>query len=315
MAKSTEETPSPREINWEDPGTVMSSIWAIYRTWIFVFVGLLAGFLVIRKSYVTVPVGNKAVIMEFGHVVAVVPDGLHFTKPWITTAVLLSTRVQASNLKAEAVSRDTQKVMTEAVVNWSFKPDKLGETFESVGNEADMVESIMLPALNESLKAVTAKRPVADILDKREEIKEEIDEKFRKKLATYHVNVLDLYLTNLRFDDDYEKAIEAKQVAEVNVKTAENEANAARKKAQGEADSALIRAQGEAKSKRLLQSSVSPAVLQLEWIKAWEAGGSQVPQIITSNGNTPFMLDLKNLKGAVKVPAKTEEQPQEEQQQ
>lgn len=290
------EAPQNR-IDWTDAGTVMASVWRLHRLKLALLVGAFVFWRVAVRSYVVVPVGSKAVIMEFGKVQAVVPDGIHFTKPWITTVKLISVRVLTASLKAEAVSKDTQKVTTEVVINWTFKPDHLQETYEAVGAEDAMTSGIMLPALNESLKAVTARRPVTDILAQREEIKDEIDDKFRKKMAAYHVNIIDLFLTNLRFEDDYEKAIEAKQVAEVNVKTKQNEAEAARQQAHGEADAAVIKARGEADAKRMLASTLSQANLQLEWIKAWQAGGSQVPQFVSGGNGSSFMMDMSKLKG------------------
>jgi len=298
MAQDETPQPKPDQIDWSDIGTFFESTWRLHKIKIIsIFVLLFFLLPVARRSFVVVPAGHKAVVLEFGKVRAVYPDGLHLIKPFITSIRLMSIRVQASSLKAEAVSRDTQKVQTEAVINWVFLPDHLQDTFEKVGVADDMVASIMLPALNEALKAVTAKRPVADILDKREEIKAEIDEKFRKKLAAYHVTIIDLYLTNLRFEADYEKAIEDKQVAEVRVKTKQNEAEAARQQARGEADAMRIRAEGEAAAKRALSTTLTQANLQLEWINAWKSGGAQVPQFVSGGQGSSFIMDLKSLKG------------------
>ncbi len=275
----------------------ITAFWRRNRRVFYIAGAVLALWIVAARSYVVVPNGSKAVILEFGHINAVVPDGLHIIKPW-STSRLMSVQVLKSELKAEAVSKDTQKVATEVIVNWTFKPDKLDVTYTKVGLQDDMRDTIMIPALNESLKAVTARYPVAEILSKREQIKQEIDDKFRSKLETYEVNIIDIYLTNLRFDPEYEKAIEDKQVAQVRVTTAMNNAEAARQTAHGEADSVEIRAKGEAKAKSALASTLSSANLQLEWIKAWAAGGSHVPQIITSNGGgSNFMLDLSKLQG------------------
>lgn len=257
----------------------------------------------VQKSYLVVPAGNKAVVMVFGKVSHIAPEGLNFVWPWISTSVVIPTRIVKIDLKADAVSQDQQKVSVAASVQWLFKPDFILDTFTSVGGPEAVENSLMMPALNETLKSVTAKHAVGQILDRREDIKADIDAKFRQKMSAYKVTIVDIFLTDLRFDPEYEAAIEAKQVAEVQVKTAQNKANAARQQAQGEADAALIRASAEAKSKRLLSSTVSKAVLQLEWIKAWEKGGSQVPTFI-AGGNTPFMLDLSKLKDTpVAVPA------------
>ncbi len=272
---------------------------------LLLLVVLRIGWKTVSNAYITVPTGTKAVVMVFGKVSHIAPDGLNFIWPWISTVQIIPTRIIKVDLKADAVSLDQQKVIVEASVQWMFKPESILEMFTTVGNENSIRDTLMMPALNETLKAVTAKHAVGQILDKREEIKKDIDEKFRTKMSAYKVVVIDVFLTNLRFDPEYEKAIEDKQVAEVNVKTAENKANAARKQAQGEADASLIRAEAESKSKRLLSTTVSKAVLQLEWIKAWEKGGSKVPQFVSGSGSQ-FMLDLSKMKAEEVVTATPE---------
>ncbi len=267
------------------------SSWKRIVLWIVILIAVVLGWKTVKNSFVTVPTGSKAVIMVFGKVSHIAPDGLNFIWPWVSTVRIIPTRVIKIDLKADAVSQDQQKVIVEAAVQWTFQPEYILETFTTVGAEDSIIHSLMAPALNETLKAVTAKHPVGQILDKREAIKNDIDIKFRQKMSAYKINIVDIFLTNLRFDPEYEAAIEAKQVAEVRVKTAENTANATRKQAQGDADAALIRAEAESKSKRLLSTTVSQAVLQLEWIKAWEKGGSQVPQFI-SGGSSNFMMDM-----------------------
>ncbi len=300
--KDESEQPRPetaREgIDWTDFGTAAASIWRLHRRKLYLVLALLAVRSLASRAFIEVPTGSKAIVMVFGKVSHVADSGLNFVWPVVSTVRIVPIRIQTVAIKADAVSQDQQKVFVEATVQWSFKPDSIGETFASVGAEDSVTTALMLPAINEALKAVTAKHVVGVILDKREEIKSDIDVKFRSKMTAYKLNIIDVLLTNLHFDPDYEKAIEDKQVAEVGVKTAANVADATRKRAQGDADAAVIKARGEAQSKRMLASTLSQANLQLEWIKAWQAGGSQVPQFISGGNGGSFIMDMSKLKGA-----------------
>jgi regulator of protease activity HflC (stomatin/prohibitin superfamily) len=103
--------------------------------------------------------------------------------------------------------------------------------------------------------------------------------------------------SNLIYPESFKNAIEAKNnavqnalTAENKVKTAEAEAKIKVAEAQGDAESMLTRARAEAESNRMKQQTLSPMLLQQQWIDAWRATGGNVPQyIMGSNGFIPMM--------------------------
>ena len=95
-------------------------------------------------------------------------------------------------------------------------------------------------------------------------------------LSRYHIIVDDIYLSNIRFGPDYERAIEAKQVAQQQVETqkqvlAQREIEAKQKvaTAKGEAESTVIVAEGMAKGNEVLARSISPLLVQYKGIEKW----------------------------------------------
>jgi prohibitin 1 len=108
-----------------------------------------------------------------------------------------------------------------------------------------------------------------------------------KRLARYNVLVDDISLTNLDFTDDYNKAVESKQVAEQESKRAEW----VTKKATNEANAEIERARGQAEAQRMIKVSMTAEILQQRAIEKWDG---HFPQVMGGGGALPFInLNLK----------------------
>jgi regulator of protease activity HflC (stomatin/prohibitin superfamily) len=94
-------------------------------------------------------------------------------------------------------------------------------------------------------------------------------------------------LTNFEFSDDFNKAIEQKQVAQQSAEKSKYELQ----KAEIDAKTAIARAEGEARSNRIkaeaLNQNGGSKVLAREWIEKWDG---HLPQVSTS-GNLMFNID------------------------
>jgi regulator of protease activity HflC (stomatin/prohibitin superfamily) len=115
--------------------------------------------------------------------------------------------------------------------------------------------------------------------------------KLGDNLARYHIVVDDIYIANIRFSPEYEKAIEAKQIAQQYVETqrqvlAQREIEAQQKvaSAKGEAESIQVVAQGQAKANELLSHSISPILVEYKSIEKWNG---IMPQV--TGGALPFI--------------------------
>jgi regulator of protease activity HflC (stomatin/prohibitin superfamily) len=122
--------------------------------------------------------------------------------------------------------------------------------------------------------------------------------KLGDNLARYHIIVDDIYFANIRFSPEYEKAVEAKQVAQQQVETqrqvlAQREIEAQQKvaTAKGEAESIQVVAQGQAKANDALSRSISPILVQYKSIEKWNG---ILPHY--TGGAIPF-IELPKLEG------------------
>ena len=104
---------------------------------------------------------------------------------------------------------------------------------------------------------------------------------------------------NFTFDDKYQDAIEAKQVAEQKALAATNdlrrievEAKQEEARAQGQANSMLIQAKAEAERQELLRRTMTPELVQWQAIQKWDG---RMPVVSGSAGGT--IIDVGSITG------------------
>lgn len=234
------------------------------------------------KPFAIVNAGERGVVMRFGKVQdGILDEGIHPKLPIVTTVENLTVRVQKSDITAQASSKDLQDVKTDVAVNWHIDPVKVNRIYQRIGDEEEILNGIVSPAVNEVVKAATAKKTAEEIITKRTELKQEIDLQLQDRLKTYDVLVDDVSLVDVSFSPEFAKAIEAKQIAEQQAKQADFEAL----KAEKEATAAVNRAKGQAEAQRLQRQTLTSELLQQQAIDKWDGkfptvmGGESLPLI------------------------------------
>ena len=89
--------------------------------------------------------------------------------------------------------------------------------------------------------------------------------------------------------DEKNASIQARLKAENQAKQADAEAKVKVATATGEAQALLVRAKSESEANRLRQSSLTPMLIQQEWIKKWDG---KLPTT-QAGGNTSLMMPIK----------------------
>jgi regulator of protease activity HflC (stomatin/prohibitin superfamily) len=248
-------------------------------------------------SYFSVPAGYRGVLLQFGAVNGVLGEGAHFVLPFVQHVETMEVRTQKEQAKASAASRDLQIVTTEVAINYHLDPERVGDLYKRVG--PDFASRIIDPATQETVKAVVAQYTAEELIRQREEVKNKIDSSLTARLSNYSIAVESggVSLTNFDFSPDFNKAIEAKQVAQ---QTAEQQKYILQK-AQMEAETAITKAKGEAEANRIKALALSTVggtkVLAREWIDKWDG---HLPTV-SSNGNG-MIIDLKSLMDAKDKP-------------
>lgn len=239
--------------------------------------------LVVFKSFTIIRAGDRGVIMRFGKVQdKILDEGLHLIIPVVNSIKSLTVRVQKDDVTAAASSKDLQDVNIEIALNWHINPAKVNAIFQRIGDEEQIVNRIINPAVSEIVKAATAEKNAEEIITKRREVKQQIDIELKERLDDYGILVDDVSLVNIAFSPEFTKAIESKQIAEQQAKQADYEALKAEKTAQAE----INLAKGQAEAQRLQKLTLTPALLQKEAITKWDG---RFPLVMGGDGALPFI--------------------------
>lgn len=247
--------------------------------------------IILWGSYVIVPAGSRGVVLWLGRVEQrIMNEGLNFKVPLTESVIKVDVRVQPHPFREiDASSKEYQIVKMTGMMNFHIDPAFVNDLYQKVG--LDFAEKVIDPAFNDFVKEVVPMYPIGEILPKREEIRQTAMKKLGDNLAKYHIMVDDIYFANIRFSPEYEKAIEAKQVAQQQVETqkqilAQREIEAQQKvaTAKGEAESILVVAQEQAKANEVLSRAITPILVSYKSIERWNG---VLPQV--SGGVVPFI--------------------------
>jgi regulator of protease activity HflC (stomatin/prohibitin superfamily) len=250
-------------------------------------VGLVAGLLLLAwllaQSVYTVPAGFVGVVTRFGAVERIVQPGLGTKVPFIEDVVRMDVRTQKDQTDATAASSDLQQVTSTIAVNYNLDPAYASSVYQSVGT--DYADILIAPAIQNIFKATTAQFTAEQLIDQREQVRAKAEDALKTQLAQYHVVVLNFNIVNFNFSDQFNQAIEAKQVAQQQVETAKQ----LLAKAEVDAQTAVAQAQGQADAQKALKDagSLTPEYLEFLSIQKWDG---RLPTVV-AGGTTPF-IDL-----------------------
>ncbi len=217
---------------------------------------ILAG--IIFSSFTTVPAGHRGVVIRFGAVTGrVLDEGLQTKVPFFDSVVKMSVQTQKYEADAVSASGDLQDVNTTIALNWHLDPSMAADVYRDIG--LDFIERLAAPAIQETVKQVTAKYIAEDLILRRDEVKGAITVNLSERLLTRGIVTETVSITNFRFSDTFTAAIEAKVSAEQAVLEAKNklervkvEAQQREEEARGEANARIAKAEGEAEYIRIV---------------------------------------------------------------
>lgn len=244
----------------------------------------------LRSSVVIVPAGYRGILLRFGAVRGVLNEGMNVIVPFVSSSELIEVRTQKEQSSASAASRDMQTVQTTVAINYHLIPSKVGDLYKNVGTE--FRTRIIDPAVQESLKQVTAKYTAEQLVTQRSEVKRQVEQEITMRLGKYDILVepLGVSITDFSFSPEFNAAIERKQVAQQETEKQKY----VLEKADLERQTAVTKAKGEAESVKIkalaLQAAGGGKVLAREWIDKWDG---RLPTV--SSGGSGFMFDLKSL--------------------
>lgn len=243
-------------------------------------IAVLAAVIVLSDVFVVVDAGHTGVVMTLGKVSEnVLSEGLHVKAPFVQNVYVMSNKIQMLQVDAAAVSKDLQSVSSSVAVNYRIGSNASAKVYQNIG--VDYQNVVLLPAIQESMKSVSASYTAEELITLRAQVGEEIKETLESKVSEYGIVIEKFNIVNFDFSAEFNAAIEAKQVAEQNlikVQTEQQQALViaeaeAQKKliaAEAEAAATLKKAEAQAEANRLIAQSLTEQVLEAQKIEKWD---------------------------------------------
>lgn len=234
----------------------------------------------------TVGAGERGVKTRFSNVVGEVQPGLYFKVPFIESVHKTDIQTQKVQQDTTAASSDLQDVKATIAVNFNVDPTKVTSIYQNIGY--DYQDVIIDPAIQETVKAVTAKYTAEQLVTSREAVRQGIVDALSAKLSTAGFQVTQVAIVNFAFSEDFNKAIEAKVTAEQNALAAKNKLDQVQFEAQQTVATAKAQAEAIEIQAQAINSQGGADYVALQKVQKWNG------QSCTSYCGIDTMTNLLN---------------------
>lgn len=245
---------------------------------------------VLFSSVAIVEAGHTGVIVTLGKVGDhVLQEGLHFKIPFVQKVVKIDNRITKLEVSTEAFSKDLQTVETTLAINYRVDTAKSYSIYKNIGSDYETV--LVVPAVNEVLKATTARYTAEESVTNRTLVSDGLVAGLNDKLNDIGLYITDVNIINFDFSEAYITAIEEKQVAQQQLLKAETEKQTRITNAEAEAAAVKIKAEAEAEANRILAESITPELVEYNKIEKWNG---ELPKV---TGGASSILDINSFLG------------------
>ena len=217
------------------------------------------------NMFIVVPTGYVGVKTIWGKVQeGIAPEGLNVKIPLVEKIVKMDCRIQKVEVINGAASKDLQSVLFNIAVNYSVDPEKANTLYKEIGT--GYVDTIIQPAILESIKATTAKYTAEELITKRGEVSNIMAETLSEKISERGIRVIEFNVIDLDFSNEFNRAIENKQIAEQQTKQAQYELERVRV----ENEKKVETAKADAEVARQQSSTVTELTIRLKALENQE---------------------------------------------
>ncbi len=230
---------------------------------LFVFIVIL-----LFSIFGTIGAGERGVKTRFGAVVGTVDQGLYAKLPFIEHVTKMDVQTQKEQTEATAASKDLQTVQASVAVNYNLDSGKVQDLFTRIGSEYKA--KVIDPAIQEVVKAATANYTAEELITKRPEVTDKIQQALSDRLAENDIYVSSVSIINFDFSASFNQAIEAKVTAEQNALAAKNKLDQVTYEGQQTVVSAKAQAEAIQIQAQAINSQGGADYVELQRIKAWD---------------------------------------------
>lgn len=276
------------------------------------FVLLIAG----CESFYTVEQGERGLHLRGGELVGVEHPGFRMKFPLIDDVKFINVRQVATKWQAdgqidtrmETYSKDQQPADIALNVTWSIPNDDktIASVFTNYGSLEGLANAVLLPEATKAVKNVFGTYDAVTVIQQRAKFNADVAAALTTLLAGHPVILSGVQIQDISFSDEYENAVEARMMAQVEVQKREQqkqtsqidadmlviqaEADAKQRRLRGEADAANIRLRGEAEAAAIKARSDALAsnnrLIELTVAEKWNG---TLPSTMVPGSAVPFI--------------------------
>lgn len=246
-----------------------------------IFTAILA-IVLIFGCWATVSPGNRGIRVTMGKVSEeTLESGFYLKWPLIQKIVEMNVRNLKLVDQTSAYTRDIQQAAFNVTLNFQLQPDHANRVYREIG--IDWQNVVIPQSVRDSLKSVIGKWDAVYLIENRQKAVDEATQTIRAQLEPRGISVISFAVENIDFNDEFEKANEAKVTAVQRAIEAENHT----KQVEEEAKQKVIAAKAEAESMSIRSQALARnhGLVEYEAVQKWDG---KLPQYMLGN-TTPFI--------------------------
>jgi len=186
-------------------------------------------------------------------------------------------------------TKDGSEFKVSPIINYSVQRDKVPAIFAKYRRSLEQIEEGFLKtSVFDAFRLATNKYTADELISNRQQFEVEVRKLLDGQLLVEGF-IINQFTSNLVYPETFKSSIEAKNNAvqsalraENEVKTAEAQAKIQVARAEGNAQSLLVQAKAESEANRLKQQTLTPLLIQQQFIERWDGKlpvYGQVPQL------------------------------------
>ncbi|MES2650460.1 MAG: SPFH domain-containing protein [Bacteroidota bacterium] len=270
--------------------------------YVLILVAFLAFLIIQPFTYENIDAGNVGIKINLygtnrGVDNITIVTGRVWYNTWTTKIIEFPTYTQSVDYDPFVVTtKDAAEFKVDPKLNYHVNPAMVPQIYRQYRKTLTEIEQqFMRNSIYDAYRIVANSFSSDSVMSNREKFEDRIQSVLISKLGKdgFIYDQLTSAITppeSLRqMIDEKNASIQARLKAENQAKQADAEAKVKVATATGEAQALLVRAKSESEANRLRQSSLTPMLIQQEWIKKWDG---KLPTT-QAGGNTSFMMPIK----------------------
>lgn len=250
---------------------------------VFLIIGAVV--LVGAMSFSIVPTGYTGVRTTFGQISEnTVPQGFNLKVPLVQNIKLVNNKQQDVKISSQIWGETTEKTpvyASDIVVTYQISNNASAWIFRNISDTNNLISDSLVASAAKSAMVEMKASEVTNRTKIEPMVKEKLISSINEKYGEDRISILKVVVNQMDFEEDYNKAIAEKSIAqqtkekqaienETAVAKAEADKQVAITNAQAKADATRIAAEAEAEANEKIKNSLNDQIIKSKFYDKWD---------------------------------------------